>query len=571
MPKSFRRAIAVLALTLAVLPSPAAPAAPGASTTAASKPKLLVVLVVDQMRADYVAWYGGNWKGGLHRLFTKGAYYRQARYPYLETITCAGHATIGTGAYPHTHGMMQNVWLDRAQGKEVECTADPTTPLVGAMQGHPGTGDSAKNLMVHTLGDEMQAQLQPPARVIGLSMKARSAINISGHKPDLVLWFEEGTWVTSKAFAAAPAPWLVPFLTAHPMSALVQAPWTPLLPAAAYKNQDDAVGEHAEGWTNVFPHDLKGSRPGSLGRLTMSPMADDYLAQLALGAVTAMKLGQGATTDLLALSFSMTDSIGHHFGPRSHEVQDTLARLDALLATFFTALDQAVGADNYVVALSADHGVAEIPEQMQGPGKDGGRILEAALADHLNTAIAKDLGPGRHVIGQVGSEIYLAPGVYDRLRAKPGAVARALAALRAFPGIADAVDAAAISDLAAKPAAKIKTAKPTLLQAAALSYFPGRSGDLLILTKPNWIVGQSLATTHGSTHDYDQRVPLVFLGPGIKAGVFDRAASPADLAPTLAALIGVTLKDAEGVALPEITARGRRFTRSSEPADAKRP
>src|SRR3954468_14539179 len=151
------RAIGLLALTLALLPAQA-PAAAAPAVAPGPRPKLLVLLVVDQMRADYVAWYGGNWKGGLHRLFTKGAYYRQARYPYLETITCAGHATIGTGAYPHTHGMMQNAWYDRAQGKSVECTADPAAPLVGLMAGHPGTGDSAKNLMIPTLGDEMQAQ-----------------------------------------------------------------------------------------------------------------------------------------------------------------------------------------------------------------------------------------------------------------------------------------------------------------------------------------------------------------------------------------------------------------------------
>ena len=549
-----------------VRPAAATPEKPAAAGPAA--PKLLVLLAVDQMRTDYVDWYGSAWKGGLHRLFSEGTFFRQARYPYLETVTCAGHATLGTGAYPHASGMMQNVWYDRAQKKLVECTADPTAPLVGVgpVLARPGMGDSAKNLALPTLGDEMQAQLQPPAKVVGLSMKARSAITMAGHKPDLVLWFENGTWVTSTAFAPTIAPWVTAFITSHPIAPLVAAPWTRLLPATTYKNSDDGVGERPGGdWTPLFPHALKGDRPESPGRFTMSPVADDYLAQLALAAVDALKLGQGAATDFLGISFSMADLVGHHFGPRSHEVQDVLLRLDGTLERFLGALDQKVGKDRYVVALSADHGVAEIPEQLQAQGKDAGRILEADVARSLNTAIARELVAGAKkddpannestspVVGQVGNEIYLAPGVYDRLRGTKGAVARVLAALRKFPGIADAVEA----DAVAGKEARQTTGPGSLRRAAALSYFPERSGDLLILPKPNWIVGQSLATTHGSTHDYDRRVPVVFYGRGVKALRSDRPVSPADVAPTLAALLGVTMKQAEGSALPEIAPPGR--------------
>jgi predicted AlkP superfamily pyrophosphatase or phosphodiesterase len=530
----------VLALLLAA--PVAAPAAP------AAKPKLVVLLAVDQMRADYVDWYGGNWKGGLRRLFDKGAHFRNARYPYLTTITCPGHATIGTGAYPHLTGMILNTWYDRGRKKVIECTDDPASPLVphGPAMLRAGIGDSSRNLMVPTLGDEMQAQLSPRTRIASFSMKARASLNMAGHKPDVALWFEGGAWVTSSAFTREPVPWVQKLIDANPVAATLQAPWTRLMPAAAYKYEDDSAAEKPPGgWGRTFPHELKGngSGPGANGKFANSPVADEYLVRLARGALADMKLGQGPGTDLLALSFSMTDIVGHQFGPRSHEVQDVLARLDGDVAQLLQALDATVGADNYVLALSADHGVAVIPEQAKAEGKDAGRVITMDMRRRANDAIAAEIGPGTHVVELQGNDLYLAPGVHDALAAKPGAIKRVVAAVASAPGVSAAFDRDELKDPAA--------AKDPVQKAAALSYFDGRSGDIIFSPRKDWIVG-SIGTNHGSINDYDQRVPVIFYGKGIKPGKYDEVVSPADITPTIAQLLGVKMSRAEGHAIAAV-------------------
>lgn len=535
-------------LALVLLPA-AALAAPPSSPASPAKPKLLVLLVVDQMRHDYPEWYGHHWKGGLRRLLDKGAWMTQARYPYLNTVTCPGHATVGTGAYPRTHGMILNSWYDRERKRVIECTDDPAAPLVGYAEARFSGGDSGRNLMAPTLGDEMQQQLTPRSRVVAFSVKARSTINISAHKPDVGVWFESGTWVTSSAFASGRTPWVEKFLAANPIVVSADKPWNRLLPEAAYKFTDDGLGEKAPtGWTNTFPHPIK--REGStspLGRWTSTPGVDEYLGKLAEAAVAEMKLGQQASTDLLSIGFSMTDLVGHSFGPRSHEVQDTLARLDLAVGALLERLDKDVGPDNYAVGLTADHGVAVIPEQLKADGKDAGRIDQRAVLRAADAAVAAELGPepGPYAIEVQSNDIYLAPGMAARLAAKKGAMGRVLAALRQVPGVDQALDTAGLESRAL-PSDPIR-------RAAALSFYPGRSGDLMIVPRKDWIAG-SIGTNHGSTNDYDQRVPVLFYGAGIKPGKYDRAASPADVAPTLARLAGVKMAKAEGVALEDVIA-----------------
>jgi predicted AlkP superfamily pyrophosphatase or phosphodiesterase len=238
----------------------------------------------------------------------------------------------------------------------------------------------------------------------------------------------------------------------------------------------------------------------------------------------------------------MLDIVGHSFGPRSHEVQDILARLDVIIGDLLDLLDRQVGPAGYVLALSADHGVATIAEQAKRAGLDAGRIQGADLQKRADQAIAAELGRGEFVAWIGNHEIYLLPGIHDRLNAKPGAVARILAALCTIPGVADAF---AGDDLARG----LDSPNPTL-RAAALSYYPGRSGDFLVAPKPNWVIS-SAGTNHGSTNDYDRQVPVIFYGATIKPGKYDVPISPADIAPTLARIVGVHLDQAEGKPLSE--------------------
>jgi hypothetical protein len=199
----------------------------------ARAPRLVVFISVDQMRADYVQTYGANWRHGLRRLFEQGAYFRNARYPYLGTVTCPGHSTLGTGAYPHRHGMILNTWWDRARSKIVECTDDPDSPLIAYgpdQRSGAATGDSARNMLVPALADEMKAQLSPTPRTVSFSIKARAAIGLIGHRPDAVTWFEGGVWVTARAFAPGPDPIIARIVGANPIDPLLARPWARILP-----------------------------------------------------------------------------------------------------------------------------------------------------------------------------------------------------------------------------------------------------------------------------------------------------------------------------------------------------
>jgi predicted AlkP superfamily pyrophosphatase or phosphodiesterase len=521
------------------------------------RPKLVVVLVVDQMRADYVDQFRHQWTGGLRRLLEHGAWFRQAAYPYLSTHTCVGHATIGTGTFPATHGIVDNAWWDRESGKVVTCTEDADATAVSYGPAARG-GESARRLLMPTLAEELRAQTSGGARVVTISIKARSAIMLAGRRADAVTWHDDrtGAWVTSSAYGAVP--FVEKYVKAHPMEADYGKTWSPALPEQAYLYADSAEGKKGpEGWGAMFPHVLRGlptsDKPDAAfyRQWETSPFSDAYLGHLGQEAVNALGLGKGPGTDFLGISFSALDLVGHAYGPQSHEVQDVLVQLDRTLGGLFEYLDKMVGPDNYVVAFSADHGVVPIPEALARIGIDAGRIDRADLTARVEKALEPALGPGHHVARVSDADIYFAAGVYSKIADYPAAMQAVQQAIRSVPGVAQVFRSEEVRE---RPA----TGDP-FARAAALSYFPGRSGDLIIVTRPYWIFdyvgkdGSSLVgTTHGSPYLYDQRVPLFLLGAGFKAGEYLEATSPADIAPTLAFLCGITLARSDGRVLTEV-------------------
>jgi predicted AlkP superfamily pyrophosphatase or phosphodiesterase len=509
---------------------------------AAGAPKLIVILVADQMRTDYLERYSGKFTGGLRRLTQDGAWFRRAAYPYLNTITCAGHSTIGTGSFPYRHGMILNAWFDRKTGKSTECTADEKTREI-SYSGLTGVGDSGKRLRMPTLADRIRQREH--GRVVTMSLKARSAIGLAGHGGDIVLWFDtRGGWTTSSAFARKPVPFIQQYTDQHPVASAYGRTWERLMDAASYQNKDDNPAEKAPtGWTRTFPHVI-GSKSGKpdtefYGHWMRSPLSDEYLGRMAAATVESMNLGKGPQVDFLGISFSALDLVGHAFGPNSHEVQDMVARLDVTIGELLDRLDASVGAGNYVVGFSADHGVGQIPEETGG----GGRQLAAETTAAIDAALRPFLGPGKYVANSAYTDIYLQPVALTRMKKDPAVTDAVLNALRALPGIAQAYTARAIA------APGTRTSPDPIKRAAALNYYPGRSGDLIIVPRENWILTTS-ATTHGTLYPYDQQVPVILYGPGVKKGVYDSAATPADLAPSLAALASV-LFETEGHARTE--------------------
>ena len=513
---------------------PAAPA--GAS-------KLVVILVADQMRADYLERYAGRFTGWLRRLMQNGAWFQHAAYPYLNTITCAGHSTIGTGVFPYQHGMILNAWFDRETGKSTECTVDSSAHEV-SYNGLVGEGDSGQRILKPTLADRVREQQH--GRVVTMSLKARSAIGLAGHGGDVVLWFDtRGGWATSSAFASKPIPFLQEFIDHHPVTSAYGQQWDRLFEPSAYQNMDDNPAERPPaGWTRTFPHVI-GSKSGKpdtefYGHWMRSPLSDEYLGKMAAATVEAMHLGRGPQVDFLGVSFSALDLVGHAFGPNSHEVQDLIARLDVTIGDLLDRLDANVGAGNYVVGFSSDHGVAQIPEETG----TGGRQTTAETTAAIDAALGPVLGPGKYVANSAYTDIYLEKAALDRMKKDPAITAAVLNALRALPGIAQAYTAQEIG------APGTRSSPDPVKRAAALSYFPGRSGDLIIVPRERWILTTS-ATTHGTLYPYDQRVPVILYGPGVKKGNYSDDATPADIAPSLAALAHIRFQTSDGHARTE--------------------
>jgi arylsulfatase A-like enzyme len=544
------RAALAAAMALALWPRTA-------ETQGPSRPTLLVLLVVDQMRADYVTRYGPRWTRGLRRLVDEGAVYDQAFYPYLNTVTCAGHATLGTGAWPKTHGAIMNQWYDRALGALRTCTADPRVTTVGYGTARASAGHSAAVLRVPTLAERLRGRWRQ-SRAVTMSMKARSAIMMAGKGATSVTWWGEPGWQSSSAFGG-PQREVTAFLAERQIESERARIWERLLPLDAYTGSDQGVGERPDpGWTAVFPHPLAGTTPTHFESLwEESPYSDAYLGGMAESAVRSYRLGQRGVVDFLGVSFSATDLVGHSFGPDSHEVQDTLARLDGVVGELLEALDRSVGRGRYALALSADHGVADVPEASRAAGRPGGRVPLASARAAVEKALA-GLGAGPHVARVEYTQVYLTPSARARMRLD--AVQPALDALRALPGL----DGAVWNDDPARTAGRLPR---ETIDAVRAGHVPEVSGDISLIPAPNWILVPGSnpnggdGTTHGSHNAYDQHVPLIFYGGPFQAGRYSVKATPSDAAPTLAATVGLPFRGVEGLVRHEAFGRNGRAPR----------
>jgi predicted AlkP superfamily pyrophosphatase or phosphodiesterase len=558
--RKFRRFLMLTAIAVSSARAQATRPAGQAKTTA-SRPKLVVVIVVDQLRADYLEKFDGQWNGGLRRLLEEGAWFRNAAYPYASTETCVGHATVSTGALPMNHGMVTNAWWDRESQAMVTCTADPNAKNVAYGGATAKGGDSAWRMLVPSFAEEMKFQTGGRTRIVTFSLKARASITMAGHRADAVTWLDSttGSWTTSSAYQTQP--FIEEFVKAHPITEDYGKTWSPSLPGAQYKYEGKNVGASTvEGWTDEFPHSLRGREGGGTADTVFyyqwgtSPFADTYLTRMAEAAVDALGLGKDGATDYVGLSYSSVDYVGHTFGPRSWEVQDILVRLDRDLDELFKYLDQRVGRGNYVAALTGDHGVAPIPADLQSAGFDANVLSLPALKERMEKALEPFNYPKPAVARIAGNEVYFSPGVYERLRQDPAAKKALTDAVDSMPGVAAMFYA---DELAG--AEKTLSATRTAVQ---LSYFRPRSGDVYVLQRPYWLTESSAEGSkrntgagHGSPYYYDQRVPILMMGSGVRRGEYFEPATPADIAPTLAALLGITLSTHDGRVLSEALGR----------------
>ena len=518
---------------------------PATAGHAQAPPRLTVVVIVDQMPVHVLERFDDLFAGGLRRLLDAGAVFTRARHLHGIPHTGPGHATLATGAHPSAHGIVSNNWLDRATGEWVYAAGDTAHPLVGS----DGEGRSPRLLERPTLGTHLK-RAHPGARVFAVAPKDRSAVLMGGHEADGAFWFDgaTGRWITSTWYGADLPAWVRDFNASGAADSLSRLPWTELLEEAPYRRSraDDSPFEN-DGGETTFPHaapayrEGEGWAPGFLA----TPWLDELTFELALSAIAAEALGADADPDLLWVGLSAGDFIGHAFGPWSREVQDLFLRLDRALGRFLDALDRRLGPDGYVVALSADHGVVAMPEAARTEGYDARRVDRASIMDLIRPALERAAAAEGWIEPIPASLAYM--GVYMRIPAPldPGAAGRIRAAVAAellrHARIEDAVTDAELGAGIRRP----------FVDAFRRSRFPGRSPDVFLRGRERDLLAGPGFTAHLSPYDEDVRVPLIVMGAGVRPGRFGRDVATVDLAPTLAALLGVALDGFDGEPLRE--------------------
>jgi predicted AlkP superfamily pyrophosphatase or phosphodiesterase len=518
-------------LTAAVLAATAlAATSPALSASSGPEPPGLVLLVaVDQMRYDYLPRFAGRFTGGFRRLLDEGAVFTNANLDHYPSVTAVGHATMLTGAPPSISGIIGNDWYDRKEKRNVTSVEDAATRRIGAGK---AVGSSPHRLVVSTVGDELQ-MAHPDSRVISLSFKDRSAILMGGRMADLALWWdtESGNFVSSTWYADELPKWVVSFNDIRPADAWVGKEWR-------------AVGENGEEGTLLgrLP-DAPG--PGYYGGVYNSAFGNDLLVGLAQVALEEESLGTREATDLLAVSFSCNDAVGHGRGPHSPQVEDITVRTDRAFERLLQTIDRQVGLSRTLVIVTADHGVAPVPEQMQEWKMPAGRFSREALETAATRALESRFGKGAWLEGRAGSALYLNQELIAEKRLDPVVVEHVLA---------DAIETV-------PPTWRAYT-RHQLLQGLVppdpwshrvlVSFNRERSGDVEVLLEPYWM-SASAGTTHGTPYSYDTHIPLMLMGPGIRPGRYDGNVVLNDLAPTLTTILGVeTPSGSSGRALAEI-------------------
>ncbi len=537
------------------------PASPQAVAPDVTRPKLLVLIVFDQMRGDYP----GRWAdlypaGGLKRLMDDGLWFTDCHYPYACTMTGPGHASLLTGCSPDRHGIIMNEWFDRSIGKTVYCATTEriekiytvTRPATSTKNSDsdPPKGGSPERMTATGVADWLKDQSGGKSKVVAVSLKDRSACLPGGKRPDACYWFDSrtGTFVTSTWYRERCHDWVYTFNDRKPGDAWFGKIWNKSRTDIDYVKRagpDEVMCETAgvsKKMGRSFPHPLSLNKlkPDKeyYDEVTCSPFGNDLLLDFATTAFDAMKLGQGPQTDLFSISFSANDIVGHSFGPDSQEVLDITLNADRCVAKLLTMLDEKVGPGKYVVALSADHGICPIPEVSAARGLDAKRLKPGDLRKQIEELLDERHGKREGETSKwIDSDAF--PWVYlnhRKIAARnldPKLVANGLAFwVRKQPWALAAYTRAEIE-------ATDDTADP-LARRMKKAYNPTRSGDLGLVLKPYYLsTDYETGTTHGSPHSYDTHVPLLFFGPGMPAQKSADAVTPQAIAAVFAKAAGV--------------------------------
>lgn len=524
-----------------------------ADVTPERKPKLVVVVVVDQLRRSDLDRLAPRLTGGFKRLRNEAATL-DGHYGQQNTYTGPGHALIASGSYGYLNGIFQNKWFNRAANRSEGMLFDSQSKPIGMAAADPGDDTSPRNLLGSTVGDELKMATGGAARVVALALKERGALLLGGHLGTAYFFVDKiGEMTSSTYYMQELPPWVKAFNAKKIPDKAFGTTWERALPAAAYTAPDDQPWEaDVQGLGRTFPHKLDGREktpgPKFYEAFTTSPAGIDYTFDFARAAVEGEQLGARGTTDILAVSVSPTDLIGHAFGYGAQETVDALARTDRALGEFFKYLDGKLGKNGWIAAVTADHGAAMAPEEAKNLGLAGERPKKARLKTAVTAALDARFGKGDWVVALEDPSIYLNRKLIEERKLDPTLVEEAAGeALLTVPGFIGYVTRSSLVRGFMPPTAASR--------AIARSYFATRAGDVVAVQAPFSFWGKygesDFGGSHGSFYRYDTDVPLFFYGAPFRAGYYGQA-EMVNLAATLARLLGLSLPAAcEGEPLVE--------------------
>ncbi len=536
-------------------------------TGAAEKPKLIVGIIVDQMRYDQLYKYQGKFgNGGFKRLLREGFSYENTNYQYIPTLTAPGHASIYTGSFPSYHGIIGNNWYDRKVQNMRENVADSSVTLVGLPEVGI-SGASPGNLLTTTITDELRAASNFRSKVISMSLKDRGAILPGGHTANAAYWFDwessPGYFVSSTYYMEQLPTWVQSFNKLEKSDAYLNTTWNTLLPVSEYIESapDDNLYEPSIGGKSkpVFPYEFKTlrekykSRNAEYQLMLISPDGNTILTDFAMEAVKNEKLGEDDITDVLAMSFSVTDAVGHTFGPQSVELQDVYLRLDKNIETLLNFLDQRVGKGAYLVFLTADHGVLPVVSYSQHQKIPSGVARITTYTDQLSN----------YLNGQFGNQPWISHFQEDQIYLNHKLISEKKLHLKEFQEKVAGFMMAQDGVHGALTAYQLQTQDFSRGSSSMLQngFLPARSGDILLTYHPGVVINANSeiettavkGTTHGSGYSYDTHVPLLFFGWAIPHGTSARPVAPTDISPSLAMLLKINFPSGNvGIPLTEI-------------------
>jgi len=503
-----------------------------------NRPKLIVGLVVDQMRWDYLYRYYSRYSsGGFKRLINEGFSAENTFIPYTPTYTACGHASIYTGSVPAINGIIGNDWYDPQSKRGVYCAEDTSVTTVGS---NTKAGlMSPKNMLTTTITDELRLATNFKSKVIGISLKDRGSILPAGHSANAAYWYDgqTGDWITSTHYMKKLPAWLEDYNKIKLANKFFDKNWHTLYPIETYAQstadnvpyEGKARGEE----TPTFPHPLKLYIGKNYDMIKSTPYGNTITLDLAKLAILSENLGQGGSTDFLAVSCSATDYVGHQYGPNSIEIEDTYLRLDKDLEEFFNYLDTKVGKGNYLFFLSADHGAAHVSTFMEDNKLPGGLYSDSKVVKTLNTLIEEKYNVKKAIVTSRNSQFYFDHDAIKAANADFTAIKNlAIETLKKEDEVFDAVDLNNLTN---------ETIPEQIKKAITYGYNAKRSGDVYYILKSNYFGGGKTGTTHGSWNPYDSHIPCVFMGWNVKPGKTNKTHYMTDIAATLAAMLRIQM------------------------------